>query len=131
MFLNKNEIILSKFFKRNAMEFNKIDLFLMTKGKYFETSSLPLIKEMISKLPPEKQAALQFIEPKDPMLMLIVSLFVGCLGIDRFMLGQVGLGVLKLLTFGGCGIWAIVDLFLIMDETKRKNFEELMKITTY
>lgn len=44
----------------------------------------------------------------------LLSWFFGTLGIDRFYLGQVGLGVAKLLTFGGCGIWAFVDLILVL-----------------
>jgi TM2 domain-containing membrane protein YozV len=44
---------------------------------------------------------------------LLLSLFVGVLGIDRFYLGHIALGVLKLITFGGCGIWALIDVILI------------------
>lgn len=44
----------------------------------------------------------------------LLSWFFGTLGIDRFYLGHVGLGVGKLLTFGGCGIWAFVDLVLVL-----------------
>jgi len=44
----------------------------------------------------------------------LLSWFFGYLGIDRFYLGHVGLGVAKLLTFGGCGIWAFVDLILVL-----------------
>ncbi len=62
---------------------------------------------------------------KDPIIVLVISLFVGYLGIDRFYLGDTGMGIGKLLTGGGCGIWALIDLFLIMGAAKQKNMELL------
>jgi TM2 domain-containing membrane protein YozV len=44
---------------------------------------------------------------------LLLSIFVGWLGVDRFYLGHIGLGILKLLTGGGCGIWYLIDIILI------------------
>jgi hypothetical protein len=43
---------------------------------------------------------------------LILSVLVGVIGVDRFYTGHVGLGIVKLLTLGGCGVWALVDLIL-------------------
>ncbi|MFI5135813.1 MAG: TM2 domain-containing protein, partial [Chitinophagales bacterium] len=59
------------------------------------------------------------------------SLFVGHLGIDRFMLGETGLGVAKLLTCGGLGIWTIVDWFTIMQHTRELNLGKLMQQLSY
>lgn len=46
-------------------------------------------------------------------IALILSILFGTLGVDRFMMGQVGLGILKLITAGGCGIWWLIDVILI------------------
>ena len=53
-------------------------------------------------------------EQKDFLIALILSILVGAFGIDRFYMGYIGLGVLKLLTLGGCGIWWLIDLILIV-----------------
>jgi hypothetical protein len=49
---------------------------------------------------------------KDWITTVVISLLLGSLGVDRFYLGYTGLGVLKLITCGGCGIWALIDLIM-------------------
>ena len=50
---------------------------------------------------------------KDWTTLLILSVLLGGLGVDRFYAGHIGLGVLKLLTLGACGIWALIDIILV------------------
>lgn len=50
---------------------------------------------------------------KDWTTALVLSVLLGALGVDQFYLGNVGLGVGKLLTLGGCGIWQIIDIVRI------------------
>jgi TM2 domain-containing membrane protein YozV len=57
------------------------------------------------------------ISGKNKDVLVLLAAFLGVFGIDRFYRGQVGLGILKLITFGGCGIWALVDqlIYLLSD----------------
>lgn len=50
---------------------------------------------------------------KDWLVTLLLSLFVGSLGIHRFYVGKIGTGILQLITVGGCGIWTLIDIIMI------------------
>jgi TM2 domain-containing membrane protein YozV len=55
----------------------------------------------------------QNVSDKEWTTALILSILLGSLGVDRFYLGYTGLGVAKLLTLGGCGVWSIIDIINI------------------
>ena len=55
------------------------------------------------------------------MFALLMSVFFGTLGVDRFILGHIGLGLLKLITFGGFGVWWLIDLILIASKYPFRN----------
>lgn len=109
------------------MEAQKVDMFIMANNKFFESHQLVAIRERLIALDDAKWPVLQTVQFKDPTTSLIVSLLGGSLGIDRFLIGDTGLGVGKLLTCGGLGIWAIIDWFLIMGDTRTKNAEKLQQ----
>lgn len=56
----------------------------------------------------------QDFSPKSRLVALLFCFFLGAFGVHRFYVGKIGTGILMLLTFGGCGIWAIIDLILII-----------------
>lgn len=103
------------------MDAQKVDMFMMANNKFFESHQVMQIRERLLQLDDSKWAMIQTMQFKDPTTSLIISIFAGNLGIDRFILGDTGLGVAKLLTCGGLGIWTIVDWFLIMGITREKN----------
>jgi len=113
------------------MDSEKSNMFLAMNSKYFPAGKLRFMKETLDKLDESKFMMVQAIDLKDPQTLLIVSIFGGHLGIDRFMLGEVGLGVGKLLTCGGFFVWYIIDLFMIIDATKENNFQKFMEVTAY
>lgn len=99
-----------------------------------------LIKENFGKINPQSEelireklagvdeAAAQraFDNLKNPTTVLLVSIFLGTLGIDRFMLGQTFYGVLKLITAGGCFIWTIIDWFTTGERTRVYNTRNVL-----
>jgi len=99
----------------------------MSNGKFLEGHQMNMIREQLLAIDDSKWAMISTIQFKDPTTLLIVSLLAGGLGIDRFMLGDSGLGVGKLLTCGGLGIWTIVDWFQIQKSTREKNLQKLQQ----
>lgn len=110
------------------MDAQKVDMFIMTNSKYFESYQINAIRERLIALDDSKWAMISTIQLKDPTISLIVSILAGSLGIDRFLIGDTGLGIGKLLTCGGLGIWAIIDWFLIMGATREKNMQKIQQL---
>lgn len=110
------------------MEQQKLDMFIMTNKKYFPEEKIMYLKDKLRTTDEEKFGLISAIDFKDPTTLLLVSIFLGTLGIDRFMIGDTGMGVLKLLTAGCCGILTIVDWFTISKKVKELNFNNVMSL---
>lgn len=105
---------------------DKVNMMLMTYGKYFPEESFMVVRDKLEAMDDSTTSMMYTLQFKDPMTALILSLLLGSLGVDRFYIGDVGLGVIKLLTCGGFGVWTLIDYFLIMNAAKQKNFEKFM-----
>ncbi len=109
------------------MDAQKVDMFIMSNGKYFESHQLNMIRERLLAVDEDKWNAICGLQLMNPDTSLIVSLLAGSPGIDRFLIGDVGLGIGKLLTCGGFGIWTIIDWFMIQKATREKNMERIQQ----
>jgi len=109
------------------MDAQKVDMFIMSNGKFFESHQMNMIRERLLALDDSKWAMLSTVQYKDPTTTLIVSILAGGVGIDRSMIGDTGLGVGKLLTCGGLGIWSIIDWFMIQKATREKNMQKIQQ----
>ena len=101
---------------------------MMMNAKYFESHHLNAVRERLIQLDDSRWSSVQMVQFKEPTTSLIISILIGHLGIDRFYIGDTGLGIGKLLTCGGLGIWTIIDWFLIMGATREKNMEMLQQV---
>lgn len=110
------------------MDVQKVDMFIMSNGKMFESYQIAQIREKLLALDDSKWVMIQSLPLKDPQTALIISIFLGAYGVDRFYIGDTGLGVGKLLTCGGLGIWTIIDWFNIQKATRQKNFEKIYQL---
>ena len=107
------------------MDINQANQLVGLYGNKLPLESIDIIRNRLLSMDYEI-ASIRMFQFKDPSTALILSVLVGALGVDRFYVGDIGLGVGKLLTCGGAYIWWLIDIFLIQDAVKRKNLEMLL-----
>ncbi len=111
----------------NTIDKKSIKEFVLHRGVYFSEEQFPIIYQKLEKVSEENFSTLLCTKFKNPDISLILSILFGILGVDRFYIGNTGLGVAKLLTRGGFIIWWIIDIFIIQKATKKKNLQKLEK----
>ena len=99
----------------------KIDMFIMTNQKYFPEEKIVYLKDKLRTMDDDKFSLISTVQMKDPNTVLLVSIFLG-------VIGDTGMGILKLLTCGCCGVLTIIDWFTISKKTRELNFNKVMTL---
>ncbi len=113
------------------MEVKKVDQFMMANSKFLPATKAMFLKEKLLEIDDTKFMLIQSTEFIDPSTIMFMAIFLGFLGVDRFMLGDTTMGVVKLLTVGGLGILSIMDIISSQERAKEANFQKLMTILAY
>jgi TM2 domain-containing membrane protein YozV len=107
------------------MDTQKVDAYISSNIQYFEARDVHSIKQRMLAIDDSKYAMIESIKYKNPTVSLILSILLGSLGVDRFYVGDIGIGLAKLFTMGGFFIWQLIDIFMIVGVTKKKNMDQV------
>ena len=98
------------------------DSYLAANAGNLPPEAIPMIRQRLESLTENQKAYILSADLKSPTTALILSIFLGYLGIDRFYIGHIGKLLLSWMTLG---IWPLIDWFLIMGATRQANLETL------
>lgn len=109
------------------MEKSKVEMFMGMKAEYFDPMQIAQIKEKVEAMDDSKFIMLQSLELRKPSVILLIAIFLGW---ERFLLDDIGLGIVKVVTCYGCGIWWLVDVISAKKRAQKYNYEKFMKMTS-
>ena len=113
----------------NLVDPADVETYIMSNRDFFPSVKLIYLKNKLLKMDKDKFERVCLCDLKSPTVILFISVFLGGLGIDRFMIGDIGIGILKLLTCSLCGTFWLYDIFTITEKVKKINFESIILLT--
>lgn len=109
------------------METNKVNAYVSQYKDKVPADNIVALKNALERADEKCESNLAMVKLKDPTFVLLMSIFFGGLGVDRFVLGDVGLGTCKLLLgWLTLGIWPIVDIFKCFKRAKELNLQSIL-----
>ena len=98
-----------------------VQAFMLKNAECYDMMAIQDIQNKLYELDDSKSALFMSLSPWKPTLILIVAIVLGW---DRFFLDDIGLGILKVLTCYGLGIWWLIDIFTAQKRTQQYNYKK-------
>ena len=108
------------------MDSNQINFWFSVNADKFNPNDLPAIKAKLEQMDNNQMMFLQGAEFKKPSTIFLIAILLGW---ERFFLGDIGLGIVKIITGYGCGIWWLIDIFSAKTRARKYNFQQFQKAT--
>lgn len=102
--------------------------FFVANGKKLPADKAAIIREKMAEIDDSRYVTISSVELEDSTTMLLISIFLEEFGVDRFKMGETGMGILKLCTGDLCGILWLIDVIGISKKVKTYNYNELMRV---
>ena len=110
------------------MDANQINFWISINAENFAPEALPVVKGKLEQMDDTQMIFFQTVSFKKPSTILLIAIFLGW---ERFLLGSIGLGILKVITGYGCGIWWLIDVFTAKKRARKYNFKQFQKLTLF
>ena len=109
------------------MENTKVNALMAQYKDLIPSDQVLMLKNALQNAPDYAYDNLVTVQTKSPIVTLLLSIFLGGLGVDRFYIGDIGLGVAKLLLgWLTLGIWPLIDMFCAFGAAKKKNLQNIL-----
>ncbi len=102
-----------------------VQAFIIKYGECFDTNSIMDVQRRISNLDDSQAPILMSMNLQKPSIILIIAIF---LGLERFFLNDVVLGIIKVLICWGGGIWWLIDIFTAKRRTYEYNYKKFNEV---
>ena len=100
-------------------------MFMMKNGECFDMMAAQDVQKKLEELDDSKSGMLLSLNLQKPTIMLIIAIVLGW---ERFFLDDIGMGVVKVLTCYGCGIWWLIDIFSAQRRTYAYNYRKFTEM---
>ncbi|MBO4446692.1 MAG: TM2 domain-containing protein [Bacteroidales bacterium] len=109
------------------MNADLVQNFMLKNAECFDPTRISIVQKTLEELDDSKAFMMMSIDFQKPTLILVIAILLGW---DRFFLGDIGLGILKVITCYGCWVWWLIDIFTAQSRTYDYNFKKFTQTAT-